>query len=392
MWDRIDKQSFEEKNTVPVSVWVDRVFSDAKIQAQANDLLTMYEERYEAVRALRDTPQSPPYHAEGFVRTHILRMVSIIYALAEGDYDIQDIEEFAREKAFIAEFEMLQETIREHAGLLLCYALFHDIAKPEVLALDAGMNSQGAVEGFIYGDRPAKKDEVELYRKLLRKHALTTGKEGTELYADFFDQYEIRCHFWDHGEKALQETYLDFRKDISERFRLSERDDRLLTLLVNKHLRVVEDFSDGVNVPRLHVLISWANKSGLDGEDVIDLFLAILLLDVSFGSVGYKEGTFFIQLDLLFNLLHSERNALPHRSEKRKEHIQEKKRREEKKRLAQVGLDAETLFEEFAIPFGPERGAFVQFLEAYMNGEPYDETYAQYCEVIDERMKTLDAL
>jgi hypothetical protein len=250
---------------------------------------------------LRVTPQTPPYHCEGpFVVDGILRAIAGLYAVVDGAR-LRSIEAFARERHFNEEILGIEDTMREHIASLTVYLLVHDLAKPNVLNLDAPKGSKGEAEGFAQHDYRASptatEEERALFGKLLKSFTVSRSTEEKKVVtADFFDRYEIHAHYPGHGKQALVEHREVFER-LCDHFRLTPRDRALVEFVVRNHMDAIAPFGKGVDARAYELLMSRAHKAGFDADDAIDFFLSAVFLDACVGSLQYKNGEFSSDVD-----------------------------------------------------------------------------------------------
>ncbi|MBU1126681.1 hypothetical protein KJ758_03660 [Patescibacteria group bacterium] len=369
MWEEVTHVVEDKKETQFFIDWVNLAALTPKYKQQAEDLFLQVANRVPELATCRTTPQSAPWHVEGpTVSDGIIRMLATIFAIVDGA-GLLHIEEFVRHKDLEHEIRELEETIRERAATLQAYACVHDIAKASTASFSAPAGSKGEQEGFSkhryrLSDEATEKEKA-LYLKLLKAfHSSHQDLSVPELMAAFYDQYEISVHYLGHAKKGAGADFFEARENVADFFRLPEDDRVLLTFMTRYHMDVLDFFTKGTNEQKFELMTSRANKAGLDGDDALDAMLAATFLDSTVGSLAYKDGTFFIKTEAIFNWLYSEQRAIPLRRARR---IEEANRRE-KKKLMQIleksALSPEEVFTMLNVTFGPERGQVMEEIYA----------------------------
>jgi hypothetical protein len=320
------------------------------------------------------TPQSPPYHAEGpFLQAHIERMVAALYTIQEGG-SLLEIEELAARKDLKDHIEGLEHTMREHAGTLLAYCVLHDLAKPVTSTLVAPNASAGAHIGFQTQKKmptdKARSQDHQLYAKYVQHLSIEQGlNTPKELTAAFYDRYEVRVHYPKHGKIGGAAEYRDAHLAIGQWLRLREQDIDLLGWLIRHHIDAISGFEKEASVNQYEILAGRAQRDGFDVQEALDLLLAAVFLDACIGSLRYREGVFSTDFKILFHFLEAEIHIAPHRRKERARKAGEKKQKAFKALLERFDLIGSAVFSLFDIPFGPERGALMHEIHAFVRGE-----------------------
>lgn len=362
MWESPSAEQQKPRKTLPFLDWMKtHVLTSERLRA-AEAIIDSAEREAPEIRRFRHTPETPPWHVEGStVWHHIRRALAGVLAVTDGA-DLLEIEEFAREKDLAGEIAEMQRVIRENSGSMITFVLVHDIAKPDVLQLEAPEGSKGAREGFLshkYREsKTAREDERQYYLKLFRsfeeRHHLP---EIDRVAAAFFDEYEIRSHYYGHDVVGASEKYQSVRETIGGMFHLSADDLVLIQLAVKYHIDFLMRFNEGVNPNGVELMTQRANRAGIDADDFLDLLLAFTFFDTTVGSYGYENGEFFGRTQEVVTYLRSEFEAMPHRRARREETQDHARRKRRKAALAAAGLSGDAVFQLLGTPFGPERAA-----------------------------------
>ncbi len=353
--------------------WVDACFEGARtkrVRAFINEAKT-HEFR---VAEFAGTPQSPPYHAEGlFLEDHIERMITVLYAIQDG-VSLLGIEELAARKDLREHIQGLEHVIREHAGTLLAYCVLHDLAKPITCVISAPEGSEGARLGFSEKQQslahgPNEKERI-LYKKYVQHFSIETGLESPkDLAAAFYDRYEICVHYPKHGKIGGSAEFRDAREVIGKWLRLKEQDIDLLGWMIRHHIDAISGFEHEASVNQYEILSGRAQKAGFDVQEAQDILMAAVFLDACLGSLRYREGKFSVSFDILFHFLEAELHVAPHRRKERARKAGERQQKLFKSLLERYDLLGSSVFVLFDLPFGPERGALMHEIHAYVRGE-----------------------
>ncbi len=378
MWEEI-KTKQKDKDSRFLLEWLDRVVLQPKYLNAAEDIFLSVSQKVPEVGLCRRTPQSAPWHTEGpTVADGIVRMLAAILAIVDGE-TLFDVEEFKSHKDLFLEIKEMEETIRERAATLEAYSCIHDIAKPKVVTFSAPPGSRGEREGFTSGRQPKTEDQTEhdmaLYLKLFRAfEAKHTNLNKSELMAAFYDEYEISIHYWGHAGLGASDEFLEAREAVADFFRLTETDRVLLTFMTRYHMDVLDFFKISPNEKKFELMVSRANKFGLDGDDALDAMLAATFLDSTVGSLVYQDNDYLVRTEAIFNWLYSEQRAVPLRRLRRAEAASRAQKKKIMQVLAEAKLSPEEVFELLEVGIGPERGRVME------------EIYA----LVQDRTRTID--
>ncbi len=376
--------------------WMEKfVVGNEAIRREVDDLFQEVAAKVGAVKRFRNTPQSAPWHCEGItVDVHVKRMLGTIQAVVQGA-DLLTIEEFSREKTLHEGLVELQEVIREHAGFFLAYAFVHDIAKPDVVFLEALPGSKGAKEGFVEARRKGLGDveQIQHYFKLFKSFLVKhEGSEVPESMANFFDEYEIQVHYYNHDRVGSGDSFASVREVIASQFRVSADHVDSLRLLTKRHMQTMSFFLNGVNVEKYDFLAQQAGRDGYDADDYLDLALGCLFLDVTAGSLAYEHGQFSAQYQPVLNCLRSELMAREERKHRRSKKREEAFRRRRKQVLEEVGLAGDVLFSLLNVPFGPGRADVVQKISDAVDGRGDLRGFSSHVDELQKRVDQARAL
>lgn len=361
MWEVLPEKKTVSLDRPYMLAWMEESVLTSQNLSRAKELVLQSAKRVPAIGALEHIPQSPPWHTEGMVvARHIERILCGVYAIAGGAV-LTHVEEFARHKSLNHEVLQLQRTIQEHAATLQAYALLHDLGKADTVSFETPEGSKGAIEGFVQHSRRVQKtaseQEKQVYLKLARAKWTSMGDASeAEAMAAFYDEFEIRSHFYGHANIGAGRVYDDAREVISDMLRLSEIERRMLTFCIRYHIETIGYFNKKPNPKKIEVLTARATKAGLDAGDVLDVLVAAIFLDTGIGSLHYADGVFDVDLRPTVNFLLSEELALPGRRVARREQANVVARKAFKEILREANLEPDIVFSLLGTPHGPERG------------------------------------
>lgn len=150
-------------------------------------------------------------------------------------------------------------------------------------------------------------------------------------------------------------------ENLAKAFRLSPEDTEDVLHLVILYERVIYEFSRGPSRPTYEYLVKYCGRRGRDTDDFLDLLLAAVFLSAVVGA----------QLDpaVFFNFLSAERIYSPERTSSRLRQREEKKKKIERARLRQAGLDGTALMKLLEMKPGPEFGKILAAVQAFARGE-----------------------
>ncbi len=360
MWDAFETKQ-QQPETAFFDAWIEDAAHTPDIVRDVRDAVFAAEAVAPEVTMLRTTPQSPPYHAEGpMVIDHLERMLTGLFAIVQGR-SLLHIEEFAREQSWHPMLHELEQTIREQAATLEAFVFVHDLAKASTISFESPAGSVGAGEGFVKDARLDADVLSTRYGKLVRAfEASHEPEDAAILVQGFYDQQHIRVHYYGHASEVMNDRYDTAREALSDHFRLTDRDREMLALMVRSHIDVIKFFNHGPDPAKMSLLVKRANKVGLDGDDVLDLQLAALLLDTTIGSLRYEEGRSWVDVDPVEGFLQSELHGAPGRHQRRVDRLQEQERRALKGAMERAGIDAMQIIEMLDLPVGPGRAQVLQ--------------------------------
>lgn len=398
MWEETPESMPKPRESRFFLDWMDREVLRDDVTSQAEVVLTEAEQEVGApVRRYRTTPQSAPWHVEGpTVAHHVRRAIAGVLAITEGA-DVLEIEEIAREKTLLGEFSELQRTIRANAGTMLAFALVHDMGKPDTLTFDAPRGTGGEREGFSTNKRTrsksASEDERQHYLKLVRAFAEKEEIEDhAELTAAFYDEYEIKTHFYGHERVGSSEKYRDAREAIGGLYHMSADDLAMLQLIIKNHIDAIMSFKDAPDPAKFRSFVERANRAGFDADDFLDLLLAGMFIDVTVGSLMYRDGQYSAQFEPVINFLKSEYEVLPRRREERREEVDLKDRKRVKLALQAANLLGGDVFSLLNIPFGPKRGDIMRKIREAVEDPAAPVDFGPHTEEMYRRIETARSL
>ena len=395
MWEELPVETIESQPTLSFSQWLDQYVLVERYERKARELFGVAESISEVFIALRTCPQTPPYHAEGaFVSDGVERALAGLYAIADGA-SLLGIEEFARERNFQKELNELSFTLQEQFAGLALYLLVHDVAKPNVLVLDAPVGSKGELEGFAQHryrkDKQASTEERALYGKLFKSHQAQSNEKGQDSVTGFFDRFEIHAHHPDHEKQALSVAGEAFDR-LADHFRLTPRDRELVRFAVQNHMRLITTFDSRQDVRAYELLLTRAHRAGLDADDAIDFLLAAVFLDGCVGSLLYEEGEYRPNVDLVLRVFRAEEEVAPHRRSQRRAQQEARRERNLRYALKEAQLDGAALFDLLQTPFGPERGKIADEVRSYVLHPNLPITISSHSHEIEKRVRHARAL
>lgn len=235
-----------------------------------------------------ETPQSPNHHAEGLtVRHHLRRMLAFLYALCDGKFHLNEIEEFVRVKGLAAEVQAMEETLVGNAATFEVFALLHDIGKQFRVTID----DKGSIHYFHH--------EKDIYRP-----------DAQALLA------------------KMKNTY-----------RLTDHDVELLVPLISQHMEPPRRLKKGHDPKQIALFAAYATEQGLDADDFIDALQAGVLLDQVFGSWQIVHEKHLIDPTHLINFLIAEQEYAPWKREQREKELALERQKQQNRILREAGLD-----------------------------------------------------
>lgn len=166
-------------------------------------------------------------------------------------------------------------------------------------------------------------------------------------------------HFYAH--QIVKKEYRAVLQKLAEDFRLSPEDAEEVFHLVILHEKAIYDFSRGPSGPTYEYLVKYCERYGRDADDFLDLLLAAVFLSAAVGA----------ELDsmVFFNFLSAERVYSPERKSGRLRQREEKRKKIERARLREAGLDGKALMELLGMKPGLEFGKMLAAVHAFAKGE-----------------------
>lgn len=365
-----ETETKRKKETQFMTEWMDSVIK-TELAEKAELTLMNAEISVEYLEKFKITPQSAPWHTEGFyISENIIRTLAGFRSIIEGK-SLLEIEEFAARKEFELEILHLENTIRKYSQLLEVFILVHDIAKPAMLSFSAPEGSLGEKEGFSQHkyrlQKEATENEKQTYIKLFKAFSVDkTYLSRQEQVAKFYDKYEIRAHYNGHEREALIGKSLASIEVLTKVYGLCAEQIKLLYFVIANHMSAVQFGRNENQISEYKLLLARAGKAGIDTDLAIDLLHAAVFLDGSLGSLHYEEGIFSIDLTSVFAFMSVEGEVAKHRKDERRRIISAAQNKRLKQALTEAELDGDTVFALLKTPFGSERGKIMADIRRYV--------------------------
>jgi hypothetical protein len=369
--------TYERSETEFFDRLIARIESDAHLRAHADAAIDAAVAQEPLFSDALTTPQDVRYHAEGpMLRDHVRLILTGLFAIAEGEFRLLDVEEFRRLKGYEAEFEELELVIKENIGFLQVFAMCHDVAKYLTVTFSAPAGSLGAKEGFAtnWSDHF---DEAALQRAQARARYWQLFHEFAadhphmperDLQAQFYSVYQIQVHYHRHGRSIHVPVYEELVDRFCQAYSLPGLDHDMMLDLISHHMEVITDFESGMNPAKIQRYITLARKRGYDPDDYIDLMQACLFIDAVMGSKRLGPRGYHNEPAALIHCLQSEHNLAPWRREERAQAREERKKRERNIVFKEVGLDGIALMDLLEMDPGPEFGIQLRRIHAAIQG------------------------
>lgn len=351
-----------------------RLEHDEALRARAEATLAAWQ--HEPVfRELFFCPQSPTHHAEGpTVWDHLRLALVALYGILEDKWHLPDIEEFRRLKGYDGEIEELEETIKEHAATMETYLLCHDLGKPRAIWFEARAGSQGESLGFNQPRRRAwekgvSENLIEKYQVLYEDFFKNLSDESpASLQSQFFLHYQISIHYPGHASLIHEPDFRAAFDRVAQAHRLSERESHLLFHGMRKHMDVIEGFRE-LNVITYAHLVDYAEKLKVDVDDFLDQLLAFVFLDAVCGSRRGSAHGAWHDVSVVVYFLKAEREYAPWRQEQRAEEKEARKKKEDRQKYREVGLDGDSILALLGAKPSPEFGKLLAAVQAAAKSE-----------------------
>jgi hypothetical protein len=323
--------------------WIEKDVLVSEAGEKARKVVAELAGKLPEIQKLVDCPQTPPHHAEGpTVESHLVRMLALILSVGEGfRRGLVDIEEFAREKTFSAEWASLFSTISTNDKFLSAYALAHDLGKPECVTRtpsDSPMNG---------------------------------GEE--------------RIHYPGHDRAGASSTYAYAREAILKYFDLQSSNAKLMTELIRLHMDIITTFTAAPNAVELKAFAALAGRAGLNKDLFLDLAPACLFLDAVAGSLHSDGSSKSHDLTPLLNWYRAEREVMPERHEAREAGEKKASKMAVKKAYADAHLSPEEIFELLGTPIGPIRGEIMKKIDDLVRNPDAKVDFGEQTEEIRRR-------
>ncbi|MFH1315682.1 MAG: hypothetical protein ABIH67_04800, partial [Candidatus Uhrbacteria bacterium] len=295
------------------------------------------------------SPQSANKHAEGpLLEDHVRKILMTLYALVEGRFSLLEVEEFRRMKGYEGEFEELEETIKERAGMFKVYALIHDIGKAATISFSAPEGSKGAEYGFAQsvaigwddfaGDQrfSARKKYDDLYATFAVNRS---GQDQKVIQAEFFREFQISISNHGHARLIFAPELNKVVRALAKENRLPENDIDLLEELIAVHMDTAHYFWGKADPQDYAHFVEYSAGIGQDADDFLDLLQAAAFLDKVCGSWKLSAGGYWHSCEILTNFLQAEHDYAPWRREAAEERRAKRELEKRREIYRQVGLD-----------------------------------------------------
>ena len=340
------------------------------------------------------TPQDIRYHAEGpFLYSHMHLILSVLYAIVEGDLHLMDVEEFRRMKGYEAEILDLEQTIKEHVGLFEAFAMCHDVTKWACATFSAPANSRGAELGFnaplTYEFDVDAKTRSELrasYQELFHEFSeMHRSETAREIQRRFYRAYQIQIHYTYHDRSIFTSVYSALLDRFTAAHGLSEVEHDMLEDLIGHHMLFGADFLS-VKPNKVKRYIHLATKRKFDAELFLKLIQGCLFFDQVCGSFIATEKGFTHDTTPLIHCLQSEHQHAPLRRQEKETLLNTTKIRSRNKAFQAVGLDGVALLDLLEMDPGPAFGALLREIhEAIVGEHPMPKLPAKQKKEIERR-------
>lgn len=369
--------------------WMKRI--ERRYGAQADAHLSVFEELIPEFRLFHEVPQTPPYHAEGYLlRHHLLRMFTVLEAISDGESFI-GIEEFAR-SLYKKDIAHLTIEAKEMVPLLIAFTVLHDIGKADRLSFEAEKASEAEASGLHLARFASEKDRrlvIDWARLIEAEDAnMTPAAVAHELQ----ERYGIRVHYHGHERYALTKAHAHLFDAVFDHLKMASRDRELVRLAIRHHMQVIHIFSRRSAPNRLLAYERMAVKQGLDPARFLTLLILVAMLDAVLGSAQIKGGKPYFDDDIVLNLLISEHAALPIRKAARDEEERLRIIRRKKAAMQEAGLNGEALYTLLDISFGRERGEVKRAVDALIAGETTTYDFGYHEIEIRRRVKNVQEI
>lgn len=280
---------------------VDLAFDDAREVAtamlEARKILQEYLEREPKLKEVLDTPQSADKHAEGpRILQHYRHILTSLVLLKRGFFTFEKASEALELAGHREQWEAAAKFVRDNYGLMLAFAICHDLAKPDALGLYA-KNEKGLALGF-----PAKREFHRKNKGMPAEERRAWRDRYERLFSDFaaahpdmedpavlqkafFDEYGLTATYVGH-ENVTPENLEIIRRTCAG-LGLSEDDVALLVYSIQNHVSGHLSFEKGPQ--DYHALVKLAEKAGVDPRRAMLSLQAGMLVDGMLGVRKWKE-------------------------------------------------------------------------------------------------------
>lgn len=367
----------KERESEFLDAALERVEGDEKLWKKAQAILSGAAKQEPLIADSLMTPQSPHYHAEGpTLHYHLRLMLQALYAIAEGQLSLLDIEEFRRLKEYQGEIKELEETIRENAAWFEVFTLCHDAGKWASVFFSAPKGSRGEQLGFDM-DLVFKWDEfgaserakarekyLLLFDDFARQHP---GENAETIQALFYLHYGIRVHYPGHERAVHTPVYRHLLERVGQAHGLGEQNIVLLEDIIGHH-QIGEQFVE-VRPEGVRQLVHFAQARGYDSDDFIDLLQAAVFLDMVCSSKRLAPHGNWRDPSVLINFLRSEHEYQPMRRQEKQQAREEAAKRERNRLFREAGLDGIALMDLLDMEPGPKFGQAMRRVQEAVLGQ-----------------------
>lgn len=361
-----------------------RITKNVTLTHKAQAILDAAAEQEPLFAQAWNTPQTPPFHAEGpFVSDHVRRILTTIFAVTEEQFHFIDIEEVRGMKGYEGEWDEMEEVIKEYPNVCILFALCHDAAKGACMYMRAMPGSKAEQYGF----RQTSGVEQKQYRQWFAEEAARDAQATPQqIQARVYDTFGIRAHYPGHDRRMSAPEFASLFDRLCKAYELTPRDRSMLNDIIARHLRPLADFTHDANPARMEPYAALARDRGYDEDDFFDLFQTMLFLDAVAGSQRYDRGRWFSDLTVVANFLRAEHDWAPWKRQQRMAAREEQKQKQRQIWLREVGLDGTGLMEVVKMQPGPALGKLLQQVQAAVLGSgPWPELPAKAKELLQAR-------
>jgi hypothetical protein len=350
--------------------WRSQVLQNEDLQIKAQDILTEVSAIYPDIKALEFAPNLLPSRLETpFLGERMRQNIIILLALSETQ-TVFNIREISSSPNFKKDWLIIQETIRESLANYLALTIACTIAEYHSLRLDAAPGSRAERHGLFSSKHLSNTltaDQIATFHKLWRLFEVDSHQKDYFLQTKKFSHHlglQVKA-VGAHKNYSLKNNWQYF-EPLFVHFKISPRNQHLLHFIF-KNLGDWHRSNDHRAFLWFKALDKKAEKAGLDPSDAIDAFLAAIVTENVLNrlSLHHNEEYHFLNyIHTTFTNLHL---AFQNNLEARQQKYDEIKRRKLKQALAFADINVIKLMDEQGIPFGPERGVYLNQVYQLIN-------------------------